>query len=764
MKAHLRVVDYLVSSARPGCLLPPVVFAELESTLTRVPVIDYHLDAETSLMDSPSNSAEPAFDSPHLRQRRYSEISVTPGEEQPSPSSDRSELFNTEVAPTLDHPVEIPLYHRKPRDKLALYIFHPETGLLIGETTIMKYDMRRKLPWTRDTDDELGGARWCAVTAPDAKQSTTPADLRPPYHYITALKVVPHLTGGLSEYFSPLSESQETTRRLEFEYFKTQISRFVKLIDLFQVAKAKYNDIVEWRWIFRSTVWLTYCTLLLVVVPQRCHWLLCVHLTLYCIYCNPAIRTGLSRFLSHSFDINAEYVKQRLSEVRPLSFLRASAQKDVQQIELTPLLIPEQEQAEGVEDTDYVSEIWENQRRLFGGKTFSAMNLLVMDRPRWSDVSGQIALDPPTSSANITWRIDVVPGAGGTDDNGWKYAWRWGSSTWRSAYNRYDFVRRRRWLPTIATSAEPAASLVKDSPPEQPSTPGNVPTVRDQSSAPRKDDSGYMRKLFGYGQGRSGQDAASPPSSATVFDYDLYDMTTEDSQPSLIGGVGRMWKDFREVAWKAQVEIAEFCEDIERAISLFAWRDKGLTHIMVTVLIAASVALYFVPVSTLLYFYVLSRFMNGFRRGRWKKLLRNCALRHILESRLENHIPSTTALSELDSVQAQQMCSSLRRRVPIGQALSVKVLQSYQDDEALADWLREQIPGCKLPPKWTRKDWVDNFIEHAPTGEDTVSALLSDKSSVIKPRGYLPDRIHQNRRRNLSTISIPSTSSHDAIL
>ncbi|KAF4758028.1 hypothetical protein FOZ63_003956, partial [Perkinsus olseni] len=139
----------------------------------------------------------------------------------------------------------------------------------------------------------------------------------------------------------------------------------------------------------------------------------------YCIYCNPAVRSGLSRSLTRSFDINAEYVKQRLSE-----------------IELTPLLLPELEQAEGVEDTDYVSEIWENQRRLFGGKTFSPVNLLVMDRPRWSNVTGKITLDPPTSSSNITWRIDVVPGPGGTDDNGWRYAWRWGSSAWKSTYSR----------------------------------------------------------------------------------------------------------------------------------------------------------------------------------------------------------------------------------------------------------------------------------------------------------------------------------------
>ncbi|KAF4703825.1 hypothetical protein FOZ62_028827 [Perkinsus olseni] len=143
----------------------------------------------------------------------------------------------------------------------------------------MKYDMRRNLPWTRDSDDQLGGARWCAVVAPGSKQPTA-ADHRPPSHYVTALKVVPRLTGGLTEYFSPLSESQQTTRRLEFEYFKTQISRFVKLVDLFQMVKAKYNDVVEWRWTFRSSAWLVYCTLLLVVFPQRCHWLLCVHLTL----------------------------------------------------------------------------------------------------------------------------------------------------------------------------------------------------------------------------------------------------------------------------------------------------------------------------------------------------------------------------------------------------------------------------------------------------------------------------------------------------
>ncbi|KAF4685543.1 hypothetical protein FOZ62_026865, partial [Perkinsus olseni] len=426
--------------------------------------------------------------------------------------------------PTLDPPVEIPLYQRKPRDRLILYVFHHETGYLIGETAIMKYDMRRNLPWTRDSDDQLGGARWCAVVAPGSKQPTA-ADHRPPSHYVTALKVVPRLTGGLAEYFSPLSESQQTTRRLEFEYFKTQISRFVKLVDLFQMVKAKYNDVVEWRWTFRSSAWLVYCTLLLVVFPQRCHWLLCVHLTLYCIYCNPAVRSGLSRSLTRSFDINAEYVKQRLSEVRPLSFLRASASKDVQQIELTPLLIPELEQAEGVEDTDYVSEIWENQRRLFGGKTFSPVNLLVMDRPRWSNVTGKITLDPPTSSSNITWRIDVVPGPGGTDDNGWRYAWRWGSSAWKSTYSRYDFVRRRRWLPTIATSADPASLVSSETPPE-PSTPG-LPSPGEPSSA-RKDDSSYMRKLFGYGP-RSSLDASSP--SPATFDYDLYDMATEESQP-----------------------------------------------------------------------------------------------------------------------------------------------------------------------------------------------------------------------------------------
>ncbi|KAF4703824.1 hypothetical protein FOZ62_028826, partial [Perkinsus olseni] len=239
----------------------------------------------------------------------------------------------------------------------------------------------------------------------------------------------------------------------------------------------------------------------------------------YCIYCNPAVRSGLSRSLTRSFDINAEYVKQRLSEVRPLSFLRASASKDVQQIELTPLLIPELEQAEGVEDTEI--------GRKLGLLDLSLSQLAASSRLLPSTRSSFIILLVSDRLVDflITWRIDVVPGPGGTDDNGWRYAWRWGSSAWKSTYSRYDFVRRRRWLPTIATSADPASLVSSETPPE-PSTPG-LPSPGEPSSA-RKDDSSYMRKLFGYGP-RSSLDTSSP--SPATFDYDLYDMATEESQP-----------------------------------------------------------------------------------------------------------------------------------------------------------------------------------------------------------------------------------------
>ncbi|EER07167.1 hypothetical protein Pmar_PMAR000625, partial [Perkinsus marinus ATCC 50983] len=99
------------------------------------------------------------------------------------------------VQPTLEAPVEIPLYQRRPQDKLVLHVFHPQTGLLIGETSIMKYDMRRNLPWTIESEDQLAGARWCAVVASENKQTSTVDDKLP---YVTALKVVPKLTGGLT--------------------------------------------------------------------------------------------------------------------------------------------------------------------------------------------------------------------------------------------------------------------------------------------------------------------------------------------------------------------------------------------------------------------------------------------------------------------------------------------------------------------------------------------------------------------------------------
>lgn len=96
----------------------------------------------------------------------------------------------------------------------------------------------------------------------------------------------------------------------------------------------------------------------------------------------------------------------------------------------------------------------ENERGwfFFGYPYFSNNSLLPWDPSRWSSDTGTPISGGPREIAVPddtwvwiwhTWYTDMC---GDVDDQGWRYAWRFGSSTWHGSHTWFrSFVRRRIW-------------------------------------------------------------------------------------------------------------------------------------------------------------------------------------------------------------------------------------------------------------------------------------------------------------------------------
>lgn len=104
-----------------------------------------------------------------------------------------------------------------------------------------------------------------------------------------------------------------------------------------------------------------------------------------------------------------------------------------------------------------VDELYENQRRpalTLGGAVFSAEALLRTDRGPWTDETGSKAIFKANFDNSLPrawrWSSDwtIAVDSGGTDPDGWQYAFNWKGSggSYCAAVDVGCLVRRRRWV------------------------------------------------------------------------------------------------------------------------------------------------------------------------------------------------------------------------------------------------------------------------------------------------------------------------------
>lgn len=98
-------------------------------------------------------------------------------------------------------------------------------------------------------------------------------------------------------------------------------------------------------------------------------------------------------------------------------------------------------------------EVYENEHKnhILGQANYSRGALGLCDRSAWSDNDGRRLPKPELRvlpSPCWVWAEDwhVETAAGTTDDEGWVYAFRWGSHDWKAEKSFGKFVRRRRWI------------------------------------------------------------------------------------------------------------------------------------------------------------------------------------------------------------------------------------------------------------------------------------------------------------------------------
>ncbi len=56
-------------------------------------------------------------------------------------------------------------------------------------------------------------------------------------------------------------------------------------------------------------------------------------------------------------------------------------------------------------------------------------------------------------------------------------------------------------------------------------------------------------------------------------------------------------------------------------------------------------------------------------------------------------------------------------------------------DSQFVEWLRIQLPGLVRPPRWLRKDWAENFVDHAPTDVDFTKNAMR-RSARVEGRAH----------------------------
>ena len=506
---------------------------------------------------------------------------------------------------------------------------------------------------------------------------------------------------------------------LDLPMFKFQIKRLIRLIERIGTFKNGLVDILEWKDTFTSWIWLVYLSIILLLFPGLVPSLICLHVAWFSLlnshefrqwwepsvcrsligqvrrilgfplmrgvpatHVNPA-KTAPAISAPDVPSVSSPQLQQTTNRLK--SAMKEAAVSAMQSVSKTLANSPRVNSADRLK-----SEIWENQRRVIGGNQFHASNLSIFDRSRWSDDTGTVALEAPSSR---DWKIDIDLRK--TDENGWMYSFRWNSGDYHPNFSSFDFVRRRKWNP----NASPPGSLTSPPPAVNP-----PPFELAEAQFELNIEENTVGSSSPVVASLSGMITSGPEYGNIQEDYDE---VNAELQPKKTAGFTNMLQEFKSTANTAQIEIGNICEEIERYLALLSWRDELVSTVATTVLILALVALLLIPINFILYAVLLSYFHVGYRRNKW----RNVAVKSILRKHVEPLMLGGTP-SSLGGLDAHKLCITLSKRTGI--TVTQKVLADMDSREELAMWLCAQTPAFSQVRKWMKRDWIENFIDHVP--------------------------------------------------
>jgi len=591
--------------------------------------------------------------------------------------------------------IEIPIRSTDPGSCLLLMEFSPGSEVSDGVSApIPRYRYHKSkttLPWT--------------IQRPQAVALKTTSG-----SVVSTGTVSLSINEGLRDYAEPLViPTSPDSDHFDFALFKFQIKRLIRIIDKIGDLKDEIAAVIEWEIPRKSALWLVYLTFVLLVVPRYLAIIFLIHFSFYSLsksadftewWSTSATRMKIQVWLDrYGISLSSE-AKPRKDSIPPATVSSPSVQPRIaasptSPSERTSLQAAAASAISAITKTAHPppfslkAEIWENQRRNLGGSQFSASNLSVFDRSRWSDVSGKVALDPPSATQ---WKIDID--APNSDDNGWSYNTRWGASAdWHAEFNSWDFVRKRRWIPagvafvsTPSSAQSPPLSMETD-----PSSLMPAPLSAVQTSSAE----------YGNIQGD-------------------YDQTNLENQPKLTS-FGSMFSEFKSTAARAQFVIGDICSDIERWLSLFSWRDELISVVATGALVVIAIALIFVPMNIIAFAVVIGLFNLGYRRSRW----RNVAVQVALKQHVLPLLPEGTSPNKLSGIDAHRLCLAINKRT--GLDLTQKLLADMENPHDVAMWICKNSPAFSQYRKWMKRDWIENFMDHVPPEVSTeMHVFLTD--------------------------------------
>ena len=518
---------------------------------------------------------------------------------------------------------------------------------------------------------------------------------------------------GLRDYAVPvMSRSADNLNEtIDLALFKFQIKRLIRLIDRIGDFKDALLRVLEWHDPFMSWCWLVYATVVLLLCPGFVPSLLILHLVwgslLRSFEFSAWWHASQARGFVGRFRTRFGYVKSNIliasaahtpeprtppvSSTPPVTASIPQAANRLKTVMKEAAATALQSVSKSMATNSQITlkaEIWENQRRVIGGSQFHASNLSIFDRSRWSDETGSVALEAPSSR---DWKIDVELKK--TDENGWMYSFRWSSSEFHPNFSSFDFVRRRRWVPVAGSSiASPPLSIA--SPPASSQSPpfdlGESHFEITETEVP------VVASLSGM--------VTSGPEYGNI--QEDYDEANGQHQPKQTG-ITNIFHEFKTTANRAQFEIGNICEAVERYCALFSWRDELVSTVATAGLALIALVLIFVPLNVIIYLVLLSHFHLGFRRSKWHSVPVKCTLKQHVEPLLLTGNPN-----QLGGLDAHKLCLAINKRTGVN--LSQKVLADLATREDLAAWICTQNPTFARVKKWMKRDWIENFIDHVP--------------------------------------------------